>query len=101
MSAVNGARGEVALEIGGTAHTLCLTLGALAEIETICSEGGRLDADRLVRVLAALLRGGGSGLDEAALRAAPLDLARAADAVAACFDASLGPGPGDAPGGGP
>jgi hypothetical protein len=83
----NPARGEVELVIGGETHTLCLTLGALAEIETICADGARLDATRLVRVLAALLRGGGSALTEADLKTAPLALDTAAGAVAACFEA--------------
>ena len=36
----NSARGETVLEIGGVAHTLCLTLGALAEIEALFQRAG-------------------------------------------------------------
>lgn len=65
---VNGPRGEVSLLIDGQARALCLTLGALAEIETAfgCKELRELDmrmralsARDLVVVLGALLRGGG------------------------------------------
>lgn len=83
----NPARGEVTLVAGGRTYTLCLTLGALAEIEAVCEPGGPLDAERLVRVLAALIRGGGTALDEAAVRALPVDAETAAAAVAACFEA--------------
>lgn len=82
----NPVRGEVELVIGGTGHTLCLTLGALAEIEAICADGAKLDARRLVRVLAALLKGGGSAMGEAELMASGLDLETAAAAVAECFE---------------
>jgi len=85
----NPARGEVSLVIDGKAQTLCLTLGALAEIEALCSDGARLDANRLIAVLAILLRAGGSALGEADLRASRLDLSAAADAVAAAFEAAL------------
>jgi hypothetical protein len=82
----NPVRGEVELVIGAKAYTLCLTLGALAEIEAICGDGKRLDARRLVRVLAALLRGGGADMDQTALIASGLDLETAAAAVAECFE---------------
>ena len=55
---VNPVRGEQVLEIAGQRHVLCLTLGALAEIEAIGSEAGRLDARKLLRVLGAFLRAG-------------------------------------------
>lgn len=96
MRGVNGARGEVAATLGGSPVRLCLTLGALAEIETAL----RLDkaeslAERLKAVTArdvagilhALLKGGGMTDAEASalvLRAAPDEAARAvADAFAA------------------
>ena len=31
---INGARGEIQVDVDGRSYTLCLTLGALAEIET-------------------------------------------------------------------
>lgn len=85
----NRARGEVELVLGGRTHVLCLTLGALAEIEAICADGKPLDARRLVGVLAVLLRGGGSDIGEDELRASRLDVETAAAAVAACFEAAL------------
>lgn len=66
--AANGMRGEVVAELAGQDRTLCLTLGALAEIETALGTVGldalaermrRLSAGDLQAVLAALLRGGG------------------------------------------
>ncbi|WP_417482983.1 GTA-gp10 family protein [Maricaulis sp.] len=85
----NPARGETTLEIGGVTHTLCLTLGALAEIEALFENGVRLDARNLVTVLAVLLRGGGSQITEAELRAAPLDPLAAASAISTCFETAL------------
>lgn len=90
----NAARGEVCIEIDGVSRRLCLTLGALAEIEGALRVegleglGARMraaSAGDLVAVLAALLRGGG---EEAALaqRAAPGVAARA---VAEAFRAAL------------
>jgi len=99
MSGVNGARGEVALEIDGQARRLCLTLGALAEIETAfgCKELRELDlrmralsARDLVVMLGALLRGGGEV--ELAGRSGELVIApgAAAKAVAKAFALGLG-----------
>jgi len=93
---VNAARGEVELLIGDQSHRLCLTLGALAEIETLF-EGDealgnrlkRLSARDVLAVLLVLLRGGGSDITEDDLRASPLDLNEAARAIAACFEAAL------------
>ena len=68
MTGANGARGEVTAILAGAERRLCLTLGALAEIETglsvsgIAALGERmrvLSAGDLLIVLAALLRGGG------------------------------------------
>jgi hypothetical protein len=97
MSA-NGARGEVGLLIGGADRRLCLTLGALAEIETAfgCTELAELNlrmralsARDLVIVVAALLRGGGEA--ELAGKIAEADLAPgvAATAVAEAFRLGL------------
>jgi len=96
---VNEARGEVALEVDGEARTLCLTLGALAEIETAfgCKELRELDlrmralsARDLVVVLGALLRGGGDV--ELAGRIGEVMVApgTAAKAVAKAFALGLG-----------
>ncbi|MBI1391782.1 MAG: gene transfer agent family protein [Alphaproteobacteria bacterium] len=97
---------EASLLIDGAPHRLRLTLGALAEIEA--AFGGGLDAmsARLKRpaagdmltILAALLRGGGSPLSREALAASDVDLAAAAQAIAAAFAALSGS---DAPRGKP
>ncbi|MDG1419253.1 MAG: GTA-gp10 family protein [Maricaulis sp.] len=91
---VNTARGEVALQIDGERYVLCLTLGALAEIEALFDGAVEtrlktLGARDLLAVLLALLRGGGHAISEAELRASRLDLNAAARAVAACFEAAL------------
>tara|TARA_R110000796_G_scaffold13431_6_gene43348 strand:- start:13398 stop:13691 length:294 start_codon:yes stop_codon:yes gene_type:complete len=95
---MNAARGETGLVIGGVARRLCLTLGALAEIEAAfgCARMSELEvrmralsaADLLV-VLAALLRGGGEG--ELAERLGEQDVApgAAARAVAEAFRLGL------------
>ena len=73
---VNRRRGEVAATFGGVPYTLCLTLGALAELEDglgaedLAALGerfarGRPRARDLVAVLAAGLRGGGHPLTNA------------------------------------
>ncbi len=80
----NARRGEIAARIGGRRFTLCLTLGALAELETAFGVEdlqalgrrfgeGRLSARDLVRIIGAGVRGaGGTETDEdiAALPAA-------------------------------
>ena len=66
----NAHRGEIAAELGGRAFTLCLTLGALAELESAFSasniaglatrfEGGQLSAHDLIRIIGCGLRGAG------------------------------------------
>ena len=94
---VNTARGEVCLGIGGVERKLCLTLGALAEIETALGARGLSDlserlrqpsADELLQVLLALLRGGGECVSADALRTAPLDLRAAMQAIGAAFRAA-------------
>lgn len=90
---VNSARGEAVAVLGGEARRLCLTLGALAEIETALGVEGldglaermrRLSARDLKAVLGALLRGGGeTGVDPGAV-----DPRDAAEAVARAFAAA-------------
>lgn len=71
-------RGEVEGVLDGRPHVLCLTLGALAELETAYGAAdlpalaerlgsGRLTARDLVLILTAGLRGGGAEIDEAAV----------------------------------
>ncbi|MGK6315241.1 gene transfer agent family protein [Neorhizobium sp. DT-125] len=67
----NRRRGEVEAMIDGERRILCLTLGALAELETAFAAGdlnglaerfssGRLKAADMIRVIGAGLRGGGN-----------------------------------------
>lgn len=91
---VNAARGEVVLVIDGERHVLCLTLGALAEIEALFAGDTEtrlkaLGARDLIAVLLVLLRGGGQSITETQLRGSRLELNDAARAVAACFEAAL------------
>jgi hypothetical protein len=80
----NRRRGEVALDLGGRRYTLCLTLGALAELEDAFQvadlaalgerfAGGRLRSRDLLALLAIGLRGGGHALDDREVAALPLD----------------------------
>ena len=93
----NGARGEVVATLAGAERRLCLTLGALAEMETalgcdgLAALAGRmraLSARDLTVVLAALLRGGGETTLAAELVGAPVDPCEAAEAVAEAFAAT-------------
>lgn len=94
---MNGVRGEVRVRLGGEEHTLCLTLGALAEIETALAIDGvgqlagrmrTLSAKDLIAVLAALLRGGGEAALASELAVAAVDPREAAEAVALAFAAA-------------
>ena len=94
---MNGVRGEVTAVLAGAERTLCLTLGALAEIETGLSVAGMaalaermrsLSARDLMVVLAALLRGGGETALADGLASAPVDAREAAEAVAKAFAAA-------------
>lgn len=78
MSA-NRRRGEIAAELDGRMRKLCLTLGALAELEAAYAaddlgalvarfSGGSLSATDLVRVVTAGLRGAGEDVSEEAVR---------------------------------
>lgn len=94
---INGARGEAGAMLAGSERRLCLTLGALAEIETALglesvgalAERMRLLSGRdLMVVLAALLRGGGERELAADLDRAAIDPREAAEAVARAFAAA-------------
>ena len=79
----NYRRGEIEAVIDGRPHTLCLTLGALAELEASFGAGdlaalgdrfssGRLSARDLIRIVGAGLRGAGEPVSDdevAAMRA--------------------------------
>jgi uncharacterized protein (DUF1786 family) len=96
---MNGARGEVEAVIADEPVNLCLTLGALAEIETALGVTGfQALADRLrvltaadlVAVLAALIVGGGAEAMAARRRAEMTEPRAAAEAVARAFEAAAG-----------
>lgn len=90
---MNGARGEVTATLGGVERRLCLTLGALAELETsfgadtveaLTARLSRPSARDLTVVLEALLRGGNDGLGPPER----VEFREAALAVAAAFEAA-------------
>ncbi len=71
----NRRRGEIAAVVDGEPVVLCLTLGALAELETAFGapdlvalaerfSSGRLSASDLLRIFAAGLRGGGRAIGD-------------------------------------
>jgi len=71
----NPQRGEIAAVIGGEEKTLCLTLGALAELEARLQAGdlvglaerfagGRISAGDLIAILGAGLRGAGNAISD-------------------------------------
>jgi hypothetical protein len=71
----NGHRGEIEAVIDGERRILCLTLGALAELETAFGvdniadlatrfAGGRIGASGMIAILGAALRGGGNLVDD-------------------------------------
>jgi hypothetical protein len=93
----NGARGEVVAALAGSERRLCLTLGALAEIETglgleglsgLAERMRALSARDLTVVLAALLRGGAERALADVLDRAAIDPREAAEAVAKAFAAA-------------
>jgi hypothetical protein len=117
----NAHRGEIDAELGGKTYTLCLTLGALADLEQAFGAGdlvalarrfeeGRLSARDLLIIIGRGLRGGGNpvGDDELASLSVPGSLQGyvriASDLLAATFgvnapegtDAANPPGPRDA-----
>jgi hypothetical protein len=76
-------RGEIEAELGDRRYTLCLTLGALAEIEHAYGgedllaiaerfEKGRISATDAIRVIAAGLRGAGHTVSDAEVAAMPV-----------------------------
>ena len=98
----NRRRGEIAATFGGERYTLCLTLGALAELEDAFGVDdlsalaarfgtGRLSGADLVRLVGAGLRGGGHALSDDDLRAWPAaELPALAGAAAALLAATFG-----------
>ena len=75
MSHANRHRGELTARLDGRSYTLCLTLGALAEIEEACGgedllclakrfSEGRLRAQDALHILGAALRGAGHKIED-------------------------------------
>ena len=106
----NRRRGEVAVAFGAQRYTLCLTLGALAELEDAFGVGdlaalgerfsnGRLSGRDLTKLLAVALRGGGHALTDAEVAALPLDggLEPLASALADLLVATFGAAPQNPP----
>lgn len=96
-------RGEVEVALDGSPMTLCLTLGALAELEAAFGEedmlslanrfsAGRLSARDAIRVLGAGLRGAGHDLADADVACMQADGGAAGfvDAVARLLTATFG-----------
>ncbi len=80
----NPLRGEIAARLGGRDYVLCLTLGALAELEAALSAGdlmalaarfeqGRLSAREAIAVIGAGLRGAGHEITDAEVARLPID----------------------------
>jgi hypothetical protein len=101
----NRHRGEVEAELGERRYTLCLTLGALAELEAAFGAAdlaalaarfreGRFAARDVVAILGAGLRGGGNDIADAEVAAlaaaggAPGYVRILADLLAATFGAA-------------
>ncbi|RJG45893.1 gene transfer agent family protein [Mesorhizobium sp. DCY119] len=72
---VNRRRGEIAAELDGKTYRLCLTLGALAELEAAYAADdlgalverfsrGRLSALDMIRIIGAGLRGAGHDISD-------------------------------------
>jgi hypothetical protein len=99
----NRARGEIEAFLDGRQWTLCLTLGALAELEASLAAGdlmglarrfeaGSLSAGDAIRVIGAGLRGAGNDVTDAAVGAMRVEGGAAAYVaiVAALLTATFG-----------
>jgi hypothetical protein len=96
MSALpNGARGECVLHVDGRPLILCLTLGALARLETafgvttmaaLEARLRHLSGSDLLVVVSALIMGDGQSLTPDDLAKARIDPAAAASAIAQAFE---------------
>lgn len=95
---MNGARGEVSLDVAGKKRVLCLTLGALAEIESAfgCASLSdlqvrmrRLSAAELLQIVSMLMKGGGERVEPGELAQLHIQPAAAAAAVAEAFRAGV------------
>lgn len=99
----NPQRGEIEAVIGGEARVLCLTLGALAELEARLQAGdlvglserfagGRISARDLTAIIGAGLRGAGNAIsdDDLARMAIEGGLRGAAEMAARLLKATFG-----------
>jgi hypothetical protein len=99
-------RGEIAAELGGRQLTLCLTLGALAELEAAFGAGdlvglaerfesGRFSARDAIRLIGAGLRGAGHDIadEEVARLSTPEGAAGYVRILADLLSATFGAGP--------
>lgn len=99
----NPQRGEIDAVIGGARRTLCLTLGALAELEGRLQAGdlnglaerftqGRISARDLIAILGAGLRGAGHDLSDEDVSAMTIEggLKGAAETAARLLKATFG-----------
>jgi hypothetical protein len=102
---VNRHRGEIEAELSGQTYVLCLTLGALADIESAYGgedliaiaerfETGRISATDAIRVIGAGLRGAGNAVtnDEVAAMTARGGAAGYLDIVVRLLKATFGNG---------
>ena len=102
----NRHRGEIDARLDGTVHRLCLTLGALAELEAAFGdedmlalaarfEKGRLKAVDCIRIIAAGLRGAGIDVTDDAVAGMQADGGAAGFVaiVAALLNATFGAAP--------
>lgn len=102
----NRKRGEVPLRLGDNTYTLCLTLGALADLEDAFGVtdlqaladrfgSGRLSSRDLLTILQAALRGGGHGMTESEVANLPLGegVGALAAAIADLLIATFGAAP--------
>lgn len=100
---VNPHRGEIEVVLGGVPYTLCLTLGALAELEHAFGEAdmmalaerfqnGRISAGDALKIICAGLRGAGHEIsdEEVAKLPAPGGAAGFIDIVARLLSATFG-----------
>ncbi|KKB12500.1 transfer Agent [Devosia geojensis] len=99
----NTKRGEISAVIGGEEKTLCLTLGALAELEARLEAGdlsglaerfagGRISARDLTAILGAGLRGAGNSISDDELARLTIEggVAGAARIAVRLLDATFG-----------
>jgi hypothetical protein len=102
----NPRRGEIEAELGGKHYVLCLTLGALAELEAAFGAAdlgalaerfaqGRMSARDAIKIIAAGLRGGGTEIsdDEVAKLASPSGAAGYVKIVSVLLSTAFGGAP--------